>query len=103
MALSFKIVKLTKQYNGHDQFTHRVEFRSHRRDDIAQVMQQWVDTRIWLWSHFGPSAELAMAQPKFFDGEQPLWSWDSDKFCVYLRDEAFTMFSLRKERFEMAK
>ena len=95
-----KIVKLTRQYNGHDRFTHRVEFRSRSRDDVYKVMQQWVDVRVWLWSQFGPSAELNMANPKFFGGQQPLWSWDSEKFCVYLRDEAFTMFSLSKERFE---
>ena len=93
-----RVVKLTRQYNGYGHFSHRVEFYGRG----AERIRQWIRVRNWLWAQFGPSAEQALARPNYFDGEQPKWAWDSDKSAIYLREEAFTAFSLKKEFWEDA-
>ena len=92
------IVKLNRNYNGYGYFSHRVEFYGGPQVRI----KQWIKVRNWLWQQFGPSAEQALARPDYFDGEQPKWAWDSDKSAIYLREEAFTAFSLKKEFWEDA-
>jgi hypothetical protein len=88
------VVKLTRQYNGYGYFTHRVEFRG------ANKVPQWIRVRNWLWSQFGPSAEQTLARAVHFDGEQPKWAWDTDKAAIYLKEESYTMFQLKKEFWE---
>jgi hypothetical protein len=88
------VVKLTRQYNGYYHFTHRVEFRGR---DTDRKVRQWIRVRNWLWSQFGPSAEQSLARAEYFDDQQPKWAWDADKSVIYLRDEAYTMFELKKE------
>lgn len=91
------VVKLDRRYDGHDRFTHRVEFFG----GLHPVrIKQWVKARNWLWSQFGPSGELFCARPENFDGQQPVWAWDADKSSIYLKQEAYTMFMLRKEFWE---
>ena len=92
-----KVVKLTRQYSGFGTFSHRIEIRSTRPDFNKRC---WIEIRNWLWSQFGPSAELFLATPEFFDGNQPKWAWDSDKSVIYITDEAYTMFMLKKEYYE---
>jgi hypothetical protein len=92
-----RVVKLTRQYSGFGQFSHRIEIRS---TNPNANKRQWVEIRNWLWSQFGPSAELFLATPEFFDGNQPKWAWDSDKSVIYITDEAYTMFMLKKEYYE---
>lgn len=94
-----RVVKLTRQYNGYGYFTHRIEFYGNSDTRI----RQWIRVRNWLWSQFGPSAEQALARPNYFDGEQPKWAWDSEKSAIYLKDEAFTMFQLKKEFWQDAQ
>ena len=94
-----RVVKLTRQYNGHGYFSHRVEFYGRG----AERVRQWIRVRNWLWAQFGPSAEQALARPDYFDGEQPKWAWDSEKSAIYLREEAYTMFQLKKEFWEDAQ
>ncbi len=89
-----RVVKLTRQYNGYGYFTHRVEFRGQLR------VQQWIRVRNWLWAQFGASAEQNLARADYFDGEQPVWAWDTDKAAIYLKESAYTMFTLRKEFWE---
>ncbi len=89
-----KVVKLTRQYNGYGFFTHRIEFRGQLR------VKQWIRVRNWLWAQFGPSAEQNLARADYFDGEQPVWAWDSEKAAIYLKESAYTMFTLRKEFWE---
>lgn len=62
--------------------------------------RQWVEIRNWLWTQFGPSAELYLATAEFFDGRQPKWAWDSEKSAIYITEEAYTMFMLRKDYYE---
>lgn len=88
-----KVVRLTRQYSGFGQFSHRIEMRSTRPDSNKR---QWVEIRNWLWSQFGPSAELKLATAEFF-GTQPKWAWDSDKSAIYITEEAYTMFMLKKD------
>ena len=95
-----RVVKLNRNYNGYGVFTHRVEFWGGAR---AHKVQQWIKIRNWLWTQFGPSAEQVLARPDNFDGEQPKWAWDSEKSAIYLRDEAHTMFLLKKEFWENAE
>lgn len=90
------VVKLTRQYNGYGLFSHRVEFNGHH---VTRI-RQWIRVRNWLWSQFGPSAEQALARPEYFDGVQPLWAWDSEKSVIYVTQEAYTMFQLKKEFWE---
>jgi hypothetical protein len=94
-----RVVKLNRNYSGYGVFTHRVEFYGGNRET---KLRQWVRVRNWLWSQFGPSAEQELARADFFDGEQPKWAWDSEKSAIYLKEEAFTMFTLRKEFWEDA-
>ena len=88
------VVKLTRQYNGYYHFTHRVEFRGSNRD---RNVRRWIQIRNWLWSQFGPSAEQDLARAEYFGDQQPKWAWDAEKSAIYLRDEAYTMFELKKE------
>ncbi len=92
-----KVVKLTRQYNGYGYFSHRVEFWGSNR------VLQWIRVRNWLWAQFGPSAEQCLARADHFDGEKPKWAWDTEKSAIYLEQEAFTMFQLRKEFWESAE
>lgn len=94
-----KVVKLDRRYDGHGRFSHRVEFIGRG----AERIQQWVKARNWLWTQFGPSAELFCARPDYFDGVQPKWAWDAEKSSIYLANEAFTMFQLKKEFWENAE
>lgn len=92
------VVKLDKRYDGVDRFTHRVEFLGG-----PIKVKQWVRARNWLWQQFGPSGELFCARADHFDGVQPVWAWDADKSSIYLKQEAYTMFMLRKEFWENAE
>lgn len=91
-----RIVKLDRRYDGYDRFTHRIEFIG--RGDMR--VKQWVRARNWLWEQFGPSGELFCARPDYFDGRQPNWAWASEKSAIYLADQAYTMFQLKKEFWE---
>ena len=88
--------KLDKRYDGHDRFTHRVEFYGH--SDLR--IHQWVKSRNWLWQQFGPSGELHLAKPKYFEGVQPTWAWDSEKSAIYLADQALALFLLKWESWQ---
>ena len=92
-----RVVKLTRQYSGFGLFSHRIEMRGSNRD---RNVRRWVEIRNWLWTQFGPSAELALATPDLFGGHQPKWAWDSEKSVIYITDEAYTMFMLKKEYYE---
>lgn len=94
-----RVAKLNRTYNGYGYFTHRVEFHGRGSDRV----RQWIRVRNWLWSQFGPSAEQNLARPDYFDGEQPLWAWDSEKSAIYLRDQALHLFLLKKEFWENAE
>jgi hypothetical protein len=93
-----KVVKLNRNYNGYGVFSHRVEFFS-PGTTIQDRRRQYLRVREWLWSGFGPSAEQEIAREAYF-GHTPKWAWCAEKFVVYLRDEAYTAFMLRKEFWE---
>ncbi len=93
------VVKLNRNYNGYGFFSHRVEFYGSQQIRF----RQWIKARNWLWQQFGPSAEQALARAEYFDGVQPKWAWDSEKSAIYLREEAYTMFQLRKDFWENAE
>lgn len=94
-----RVVKLTRNYNGWGRFSHRVEFLG----SVDIRIRQWIQVRNWLWTQFGPSAEQNIAQAKYFDGAQPVWAWDAEKSAIYLKDEAYTIFQLKKEFWENAQ
>lgn len=97
--MGMNVVRLTRNYNGYGVFTHRVEFWGGTRN---HKVRQWIQVRNWLWDQFGPSAEQNLARADNFGGVQPVWAWDSEKSAIYLRDEAHTMFLLKKEFWENA-
>ena len=99
--MTMTVVKLDRRYDGHDRFSHRVEFTGWQHHTEKQTrVAQWVRARNWLWQQFGPSAELFAARPDYFNGNQPVWAWDAEKSSLYLSKEAYTMFMLRKEFWE---
>lgn len=98
-----KLVKLNRNYNGYGYFSHRLELIGGKNRTRQQRVQQWISIRNWLWSQFGASAEQDLARPAYFNGHQPQWAWDSEKSCLYLRDEALVMFQLKKEFWENAE
>lgn len=91
-----KLVKLNRNYNGYGKFTHRIEFFD-TRVSFETRRRQYLRIREWLWEHFGASSEQELAIAHNFAGVTPTWAWCSDKFVVYLRDEALTAFMLKKE------
>lgn len=93
------VKKLDRRYDGHQFFSHRVEFHGHPRDRTV-YLRQWIRARNWLWSQFGPSSEQFCARSDFHNGQQPKWAWDSEKSSIYLSQEAYTMFMLKKEFWE---
>jgi hypothetical protein len=94
-----KVQRLNRSYNGHDRYTHRIEFYG----GGSQLNQmRYVRVRNWLWEQFGPSAELNLARDWIF-GAVPKWAWDADKSCIYITEESYTMFMLKKEFFENAE
>lgn len=94
-----KIVKLNRNYNGYGKFTHRVEFWDNSAKREYRI-RQYLRIREWLWERFGPSGEQQLAGTHNFNGTEPKWAWCSDKFVVYLKDEALTTFMLKKEFWE---
>jgi len=99
-----KVVKLNRNYNGYGFFSHRVEFIGGRSSqDRIMIIRQWINARNWLWTQFGPSGEQALARADNFNGVQPKWAWDSEKSALYLKDEAYTAFVLKKEFWERAE
>ncbi len=94
-----RVVKLNRNYNGYGHFSHRVEFYGSQDNKI----RRWIQVRNWLWSQFGPSAEQSLARAVYFNGVQPSWAWDSEKSSIYLKDEAYTMFQLKKEFWDNAE
>lgn len=98
-----RLVKLNRNYNGYGHFSHRLELIGGKTKTQQQRVQQWISIRNWLWAQFGPSAEQTLARPNYFNGEQPKWAWDSEKSCIYLRDEALVMFELKKEFWDNAE
>jgi hypothetical protein len=101
MPANLNLQRLDRRYDGHDRFTHRISFSVKNRD-YDSVRLAWIRSRIWLWTNFGPSAELYMARANLFDGEQPKWAWDAEKFAIYLREDTLTAFLLKKELWENA-
>lgn len=95
------VVKMDRRYDGHDRYTHRIEFRGYGPSNRVTTIKQWVKARNWLWTQFGPSGELFCARPEYF-GEQPVWAWDSEKSSIYLKEEAYTLFMLKKEFWQNA-
>lgn len=91
-----KVEKLDRRHIGHFWFTHRVVIEGRR----PAQRHKWIQIRNWLWSQYGPSAERDLAIPQYFNGQQPLWAWDSKLNSIYLRDEAVTMFQLVRDRWE---
>ena len=91
-----RVEKLNRNYNGYGYFSHRVVFYG----NVHMRVKQWIRARNWLWAQFGPSAEQALARADNFDGRQPIWAWDTEKSAIYLKDEAYTMFQLKKEFWE---
>jgi hypothetical protein len=96
------IVKMDRRYDGHDRFTHRVEFISYGAGARLQDQRNWIRSRNFLWQQFGPSAEIDLARPDNFEGQQPKWAWDSNKSAIYLREESYTMFVLKWEAWQNA-
>ena len=94
-----KVVRLDRRYDGFGRFSHRVEFVG----PVSTRIKQWIKARNWLWTQFGPSAELNIARDEYFQGQQPVWAWDAEKSSIYLREEAYTMFQLKKEVWENAE
>lgn len=97
------LVKMDRRYDGHDRFTHRVEFIGYGAEERKRDCVRWVQARNWLWQNFGPSAELHLARDWVFDGVQPKWAWDAEKYSLYLKDEALSMFMLAFERWQNAQ
>lgn len=99
MPAKLELQRLDRRYEGHDRFTHRAGFTAINRDYHA-VRLAWIQSRIWLWSNFGPSAEVSMTFPGYFGGVQPQWAWESEKFVIYLSESTLTAFLLKKEQWE---
>ena len=91
--------KLTRNYKGYGHFTHRVEFIAYGAQAQEQKFRRWIGIRNWMWGRFGPSAEQELAREGLL-GSAPKWAWDSEKSCIYLRDEALTEFLLIKDRWQ---
>lgn len=92
--------KLTRSYNGHEHFTHRVAFETYGGGEARdKKIRAWIGLRNWLWGRFGPSAEQYLARAELL-GSAPKWAWDSEKSAIYLRDEALTEFLLIKDRWQ---
>ena len=99
--MAMRLHKLDRRYDGHDRFTHRVEFTGWRGDVGVMRVKQWIAARNWLWTQFGPSSELYCARPEYFGGQQPQWAWDADKSAIYLADQALALFVLKKDAWEI--
>lgn len=95
--------KMDKRYDGHDRFTHRVEFLGYNNEERKRDQIRWVKARNWLWQNFGPSAELNLARDWLFDGQVPKWAWDAEKRSLYLKDESLSLFLLTFERWKNAE
>lgn len=95
--MTMHVVKLDRRYDGWQYFSHRIEFSGR---DRTTMLKQWIRARNWLWNQFGPSSEQFCARADFFNGVQPLWAWDSEKSSIYLQQEAYTLFILKKEFWE---
>lgn len=101
--MTMTLQKLDRRYDGFDRFTHRVEFtRGHSSESLIITQAQWVKSRNWLWQQFGPSGELNVARPEYFEGTQPTWAWDANKASLYLTKHTLSMFLLKWEAWKNA-
>ena len=82
--------------NGHTKFTHKVCFVGPNND----IYPKYVNVRNYLWSQFGPSAELDATW--FIDPECNLeWCWQCDDKVtdIFLKGKALVQFLLVMEKY----
>jgi hypothetical protein len=66
-----KIKKLTRQYNGSEEFTHMVQY-------ILKDAGEFVKHRAWCWETWGPSCELEYRHRLGEVNANLRWCWMSD-------------------------
>jgi hypothetical protein len=85
---------MDRRYNGHETFSHRIEFSG------AGRVEQFLRSRNWCIEKFGASAEIFMFNNQVF-ATTPFWAWESEhSLVIYLRDAALSQYLFVKETFE---
>jgi hypothetical protein len=88
----YTIKRLTRQYNGHEQFNYVVQPRVR---DVVAARQQIAEWREWSWQTWGPGQELAWSITATPDAH---WAWDTEygHLRIYLKSDAeLVMFELK--------
>ena len=100
MKSAFKVRKLDARFNGHDHFTHLVEYRKwagphlNLNNIVADGTALFLEHRQWCWQSFGPGCEL-----EFFrkTDHQIVWAWQTDAglLRLYLNGRQLAWFQLK--------
>ena len=94
----FKVTKLDRRYNGHQNFAYMAEPHVARLTmpfprNMKTLM--FCHLREWCWSQWGPSCELHLHR---LNGSKDVdWCWESEynKLRIYIRsDEQLALFTL---------
>ena len=80
--------------SGHTQFTHKVCFEG----PLMDIYPKFIQSRNYLWSQFGPSAEL-MAISFVEDDYQWAWQCDDKVTVIFLKDKALVQYLLVMEKY----
>ena len=75
-----KIIKLTKQYSGHQYFKYCVNY-------TYKDFQQFIDQREWCWTTWGPSVELEFYRRTKNANVHWAWITDAHRVRLYLGTE----------------
>lgn len=93
----FTVKKLDKRMNGHSRFTHKVCFEG----PLTNCYPQYVESRNYLWSQFGPSAELEVMYTIDPNAElQWAWHCDATSTVIFLKDKALVQYLLVMEKWQ---
>ena len=91
--MTYKVNKLTKQYNGYSSFKYVVQPDRCVESDARDLLNQ---LREWCWETWGPSCELEWAIPK-----DQVWCWGTEfkHKRIYLKSDAeLVLFQLKWQK-----
>jgi hypothetical protein len=90
--MTYKVKKITRQYNGYGYFKYLIQPKTFDRIANQQQIAEW---REWCWDTWGPSRELLWA---IVGAPDVVWTWDTDhdNRRIYLKSDAeLVLFQLK--------
>ena len=87
--MNYRVTKLDRRHNGYNFYKYSI---SPNTVDQIKGGELLIKVRNWLWSTYGPSAEIGLTQ------RGSIWAWDTEfgHRRIYIKgDEELAMFKLK--------